>query len=733
MFLPNPIAQGQFVRPDRFTANKDAQYHISWGRYGIYNGFDFRHTLYIDQYAVNLSFWADNQWIMKEDLEAFLKDKSGQQRNRIKVVLNKIKPLVNQYIGNASAMDITMAAKAVSTKAINRREEKLSELLFMTDVSQMVDDGMQSYMKEQMPIGNDQKETELIFNNLWQDNFITSINELLNYVKEENELDKYKKLLAFDLTLSGKCTLKYEIYNGEMVFDRVEPERHFFDRNCRKWDLSDCDFQGDYEYMSPAIIFEQYQGITQEQREAIEHQCRSQENQQWTNGNKVPVYTVYFRDTEAYDYGYVYDEFGYPYLTRVNFVFEGEKEPRYTDKNLIPEKDLNEYQKKVLMGKNKKRIYVDLLRFIKFIPNEIISVRDEKNKLTDIVLDYGIMPYQDTELEKISNVKYPYKSGCWVFVNGYTYSPITSLINPQRMINRYLSVQENLISNTKPSNLAYDKNMLDEGGEKELLNDTWQGKPIGINAKGRGIHNAITNIAGGLDAGIGAYNTLADSMATNMGSMIGVNESLTGESIGQHQLVGVTELQQQRASIIQEPFYTAIIDVFQQISQAVCNVGKRLYIDNERELAIMVGDTMAKTIKLSKDMKNEDFRAFITRVPNKQAQIAEADAFILQLQQAGLLTEERAAGLFGRSTKEEVANAWRENAKEKVLIEKQQAQAQAEVLAQQEQQMKDKLAAEREAQALKEDVAIQQQDKMLEHDLDKEVVKGVMKAQPQQV
>ena len=68
MFLPNPIAQGQFVRPSRFEKDKGTKYHLDWGRYAIYNGFDFRHTLYIDQYAVNLSFWADNQWIMKEDL-----------------------------------------------------------------------------------------------------------------------------------------------------------------------------------------------------------------------------------------------------------------------------------------------------------------------------------------------------------------------------------------------------------------------------------------------------------------------------------------------------------------------------------------------------------------------------------------------------------------------------------------------------------------------------------------
>ena len=64
---------------------------------------------------------------------------------------------------------------------------------------------------------------------------------------------------------------------------------------------------------------------------------------------------------------------------------------------------------------------------------------------------------------------------------------------------------------------------------------------------------------------------------------------------------------------MQEPFYHALASVFVQMHQYTATVGKTLYIDNERELAIAVGDDGVEIIQLSTDMRNEDFRVFIKR------------------------------------------------------------------------------------------------------------------------
>ena len=116
-------------RPDRFNnTDRDEQYHIDFGRYAMYNGFSSEHSNFINTYEENMRFYKGDQWFYDEDLEAFFLDDSAQSRNRIKVIKNFIRPVVEQYRGNASIMDIYARAESLSYKAINRHEEKLSYL-----------------------------------------------------------------------------------------------------------------------------------------------------------------------------------------------------------------------------------------------------------------------------------------------------------------------------------------------------------------------------------------------------------------------------------------------------------------------------------------------------------------------------------------------------------------------------------------------------------------------------
>jgi len=193
--MPNIITGGH-DKPNRFETNTDGeQYHIDNARYCIWEGFDTRATSFQMQANTNRQFVRGNQWSFNEDAEAFFMDNSGQGRNRIKVIDNCMKPIVEQYRGNAIIMDITTGAEALSYKAINRREELLAQQQYFTEVAAQSSPQFASYLKAKMSIGDNEQETETIFENLYTDTYVDCINSINEYVFKENKLKKNKEML----------------------------------------------------------------------------------------------------------------------------------------------------------------------------------------------------------------------------------------------------------------------------------------------------------------------------------------------------------------------------------------------------------------------------------------------------------------------------------------------------------------------------------------------------------
>jgi hypothetical protein len=433
--------------------------------------------------------------------------------------------------------------------------------------------------------------------------------------------------------------------------------------------------------MTPSEIYERNPNLTQVEREAIDNYSKmyrkmpvnygqttgantGRAENQFDTGGKVPVLNVYWRDTDKYEYGYVMDEFGYPYLTKINHTYEGDDKPRYTDKDLIEVKTIR--SKKVLRGEKSRDLYVDTLRYTSFIPREVLaSTGNDRQKYSDIIFDWGIAPYQETESLDLNNVKFPFKCHCWGYVDGEVLSPIDDAINPQRFINRVLSVAENQINNSRGSGIMYDKSAVDnQDGEDAMLRNMNLSKPVAFNAKGRGIQNIATTYDTSIKQGTMIMFNIVDIMKNQMQNTTGVNEGLKGESTGSDQLVGVTQLMIQRGSLMQEPFYNAISEIFLQCYQAIATVGKRIYADNERELAIVAGDQGAKMIKITKDMKTEVFRCFVKRENPDEVLITAGNQMLLQYLQLGLINQEQFSNLSGRSTPDEISAAMRKNAKE---------------------------------------------------------------------
>lgn len=731
-------------RPSILEKDKGESYHLKFGRYCVGQANNLYQNEFVEKVRLNKNFYKGNQWILQEDTESFFKDETNQNRNRIKVVRNLIRPMVEQYRGNAIRMSINYRVKSVSPLAINRREQELAQTLWHSKIANEEGNPFGEDMKKRMPIGDNEAETEAIFSNTYVDRYARAMNGLLKYVSERNEFEDNQMALAENLALSGIGIKKTFEYAGHQEFSIVQSENFFFDRSAKRYDLKDSGFMGEVMYMESSEIFEAYPDLDDNQRQAIQSYAdqyrkmvfqtgitgtANHQNTQYSNSGKVPVFQVFWKDGEVYEYGYVKDEFGYDFFTRINFIKSGETEPKYTDADLIENK--SERAQKILKGKLKRRLYVDVLRTCHFVPQEIVtSVSDRNEKpLPDIVLDYGIAPYQETNNIEFNSVEYPYKCNCWGYVDGEILSPVDDAISPQRFINRIMSITENQLNNSRGSGTVIDDSMV--LNKEEVLNSINQSKPIFINAKGRGIQNAIGSYDTTVKQGTMVLFNIMDAMKNGLQEITGVNEALKGESTGSDQLVGVTQLLIQRGSLMQEPFYHAITDIEKQCYQSICTIGKRIYCDSDRNLAIAVGDEDMQVIKITKDMMLEDFRCFIKRENSDEILVNAGNQMLTAFLQMQLVDQKQFANLYGRSTPDEIAYAIRENAKKKEELARMQQKDQQnkeQALSQQvEQEQKQQQYAMQEDRARADVSEIENRN----HDLKKEFVKQLGKIAPQ--
>ena len=228
-----------------------------------------------------------------------------------------------------------------------------------------------------------------------------------------------------------------------------------------------------------------------------------------------------------------------------------------------------------------------------------------------------------------------------------------------------------------------------------------------------------------------------------MQDVTGVNESLKGESTGSDQLVGVTQLMIQRGSLLQEPFYNAITDVFKQMFEQVASVGKKYYIDNEKELAIISGDEALKIFTLSKDIRNEDFSIYIERENSDDVMKNQANQMLQVFLEMGLIDDSVFTNLYNRSTPSKVMTNVRSYTKMRKEAERREAEAQAQA---QQQAMQQEQIMQEQAMAMdqqnqdrammeqqrmrQEDIALDREKRLMDHDskMEQIMAQGAMSA-----
>jgi hypothetical protein len=630
---------------------------------------------YINKCLINWSFFKgqDGQWIFDEDVESFFLDESGDIRNRLKWTKNVIKPMVQQYVGNAIRLSYDARATCISDFVINKREQDLKELKAYQAVAEAFP-FFKDLLKDTVGIMDTELETEEMFHNTFVENYEKDINNLVNFITEEVNLDELKVQLTRNLALCGLGIYKGFEAGDNYCAESINPLFFLWDLSAKKPDLSDSEFMGEWYYMDAPSIFERYQTLTSIERQAIENygNQKTHDIHRVVNGiysqaaGKVPVYEVYWKDVEKREYGWVMDEYGYPYYTMIN-----DESSNYTDKDLID--PATEKHKAEMRDKKKHSIYVDVMRFCIMIPQEEIG-----NGLGDIVLDYGILPYQEKNLYDPANVKFPYKCYTWVYDRGEILTPLDDVIDPQRFLNRTLSVVESHMANMRGTGTVISKSAVDDrDGEADIARNINASKPIFVDTDRVGsVQNAIGTYGTNIGGGTLQMFQVIQSVQQSIQDVTGVNEAMTGTQGGSDMLVGVIEAQIQRGSLVQEPFYWALTSILRQAYEHMATVGKMIYHDNPRRLAMIVGDEGFTTINITKDNLLQDYRIFIKRSESKEQGIVNGNSLLFTLLQAQLIDQKIFANLFNRATPELIANELRQYHKDIAQAQNNQARAQ---------------------------------------------------------
>jgi len=367
----------------------------------------------------------------------------------------------------------------------------------------------------------------------------------------------------------------------------------------------------------------------------------------------------------------------------------------YKDKDLIEPQ--TEAHKEELGKKKKHTIYVDVMRYAIMIPAEELGSADG-----DIILEYGILPYQEKNLYEPSNVKFPYKCYTWVYDRGEILTPLDDVIDPQRFLNRTLSVVESQMSNMRGTGTVLSKSAVDDrDGEADVMRNINASKPIFVDTDRVGsVQNAIgtygTNIGQGTLQMFQAVQTIQQSIQ----DVTGVNEAMTGTQGGSDMLVGVVEAQIQRGSLVQEPFYWALTSILKQAYEHMATVGKAVYFDNPRKLAMMVGDKGLQNITITEGHLLQDYRIFIKRSESAEAGVNAGNQLLFTLLQAGLIDQIIFSNLFNRASPDVIARELRNYNRLKMQAQSMATQAQQQGVEQglqQQSQMQDQMAQQQQA------------------------------------
>jgi hypothetical protein len=717
-------------RPHRQDADKESEvYHLENARWAIGEGMGEEYQDFHERAERNKRFYRGEQWDDEEDYETFLQDETGEERNRLQICQNVIRPIVEQYRGNVSRMSLNAKVRSASPNAISRREDKLQEKLLLNDVADEMAPALENIIKEQYDIGDTKQETKEKFDNLWIDEYELAMERLTEFIRKNNSLDDILYACGEELALTGLCVMYGYNHGGHRRYKMVESEKYLWDPSARRDDHSDASFWGLWDKIDVSTIYEFY-NLDKLAIDILERHAQNSVDSDTghydftstindTAGSGRPtVYYIYWRDFERYDFGYVEDDYGFSALVRI-----GEDTDMmgnvYTEQDVIDPPNTEE-DNRIFGDKRIVSRVVDVIRYAHVILNEELisgetnrAWKERISEYGDLVLDYGLFDYPEPNIYDDTEVLPPIKVRCWSFINGYINSPIDDIIDPQRMINRVLSVAESQINSSGGVGVVYDKDAVGPDGEEEVVRALNKGGPVPMYTRGMGVQNVMYPYDNTVKQGTMGLFSLVNQYKSFIQDTTGVNSPMQGQGTGEDQLVGVTQMLIEQGSLIQEPFYYAMSQLMLQAFQDMITVGKDYYIDNNNELAMAVGDRSARVIRLTEDMKHEYFAAFVEREAADEMLQQSANKLIQFLMENQMVGQSFFAEHYNNSTPDQVMRALRQKTGEQAEANKeaQKKQKAAMLKAQQEAQQEEEVNRMREeAKEAKENEKKRQQE-----------------------
>lgn len=690
-FLPYLLSPN-LPRPNPLVGweKKDKKYHADMTRWCVSTVNITTINKFRAQGWVNSNFYANNQWIIKEDVDTFLMDGTQDARNRLAANFNILKTIVEKYRGTAIQMSFNALARAISARSITRKDNILANLLTMQDIA-MTSKAMNQAVKSQYPIGDSEEETIVMHENGYRDPLVSAINHLIKSVAAlpDNQFNMQNAHDAFDMATYGAVATIARQRGSHMVFDRIDLGTFYWDTRANLYDLTDSGFMGCCPQMELSEIGELWQPGRAEMEilESTSNYAYPFQSRGWDGAMSSPKVTVFsnvWKDIAYCEMGYVKGIDGLPELVKVNYLDPNAPpgtKPRYTDNDLIDPPNTPDVYK-AFKGKKKRRTTIQIARYCDMVPWEYLFGCDPKNVpkqyQADLVLDYGVCPFQEVNPMDSTRVKLPIKAAVWALNEGQVVSPISDIIFPQRFLNRIVSVTEQQMNNAGSKGTFIDVDMLTVPGvdEAEAGRRAKRGEMIPVSTQGRGVPNAFGIYDTTPGAGTHNYFQVMQQVVGMIRLVSATPEPVTGTPT-QDQLVGVTDLLIQRSNLLDEPFYNALERFNLQKYQHIATAGVQFYNQHPETVKDLVSEKDLAPLIISDEAALERWQIAIQRVSADDVQRKQVDQTLMLLLQIQCIDRPRFADLYGRGTMDEVLKAMREYQVDLARAEKEAQRAQA--------------------------------------------------------
>jgi len=656
---------------------KGEGYHAACARYYLsrQNATAAWINWYQQNYAENKAYAIDSLWGNDDDMRMFLGD-GASQTSRIPFKYPIISPMLTRMIGGVDNISINAEAQLVNQYfASSRRETKLNEKLAMSLAAR----GSVAVADAFAPMGVSPSEDETVkkFNANYQDKILAGESALMQYQADRYDLPNTKRQVGLYMALSGAVAAHFFVNGQNLELEFCEPSEVGWDTSALKPDFSDAEAVWTCPLMSVSTIAERWPD-NEKKIVAIE---------KWANmalANNVSggywpqarprIFTVYWKDCKKVEFGFVLVDGEAEYLS-VNAIDPDTGKVKYSDTDLIdPPAEFGLYYQawtdKEKREKKQTR-WVEVVRYCSFLPWEYMpgnytggqqfSVKMnptdktlETGVLGDMVFDYGECELQEPNPDDVYSVEFPLKFATWRYIGGHVVAPISAAIDPQRWMNQITSDLAWRLRTAGGKVMVLDKAAWagSPQSEEEIAQAIKEGdRPIIIDGAP---YNSVNNAAGVVDnsPGAGFYNMMSQlpQMKAIAESAVGVPEATQGAPGSANQLVGTMQLQLQQAGVMQQPYYSSIVDLYRQIFQFIAQGGKQFYGRRPWLLARMTAEENMAALIQSRDMRMEQFRAKVEMVlDNQQLRTMTDQQIIPNLMALGMLDPITAAQLLGRS------------------------------------------------------------------------------------